>query len=158
MVEMFGMTLPEAGRGITGFLLGTAAGIFVGGFAADRTDRHDRIAIVGMTTATIFIMFVAMNNLSTSMVLALLVLAGAASGITTPSRDMLVRAATPRGASGRVFGFVYSGLDLGACLVPLVLGWALDLGHPEVIFYAAAGFFCISIFTVMQVRRQVVTA
>ena len=158
MVEMFGMTLPEAGRGITGFLLGTAAGIFVGGFAADRTDRHDRIAIVGMTTATIFIMFVAMNNLSTSMVLALLVLAGAASGITTPSRDMLVRAATPRGASGRVFGFVYSGLDLGSCLVPLVLGWALDLGHPEVIFYAAAGFFCISIFTVMQVRRQVVAA
>ena len=111
-----------------------------------------------MTTAVIFILFVAVNDLSASMVLVLLVFAGAASGITTPSRDMLVRAATPRGASGRVFGFVYSGLDLGSCLVPLVLGWTLDHGHPEVIFYSAAGFFCITIFTVMQVRRQVVTA
>ena len=104
-----------------------------------------------------FIIFIAINDLSISMVLILLVFAGAASGITTPSRDMLVRAATPQGASGRVFGFVYSGLDLGSCLAPLILGWTLDLGHPEVIFYSAAGLLCITIFTVIQVRRQVIT-
>ncbi|MBT7758347.1 MAG: MFS transporter, partial [Rhodospirillaceae bacterium] len=45
MVDLFGLTLNEASRGVTGFLLGTAAGIFIGGIAADRTDRHDRIAI-----------------------------------------------------------------------------------------------------------------
>ena len=88
----------------------------------------------------------------------LLILAGAASGITTPSRDMLVRAATPKGASGRVFGFVYSGLDLGSSLVPLALGWAFDQGRPETVFYAAAAFLAITVFTVIQVRRQVVTA
>jgi len=157
MVAMFDMTLAEAGHCITGFLLGTAAGIFVGGFAADRTNRHDLIAILGMITAAFFIMFIAINDLSIGMVMALLILAGAASGITTPSRDMLVRAATPRGASGRVFGFVYSGLDLGSCLAPLILGWTLDLGQPEVIFYSAAGLLCITIFTVLQVRRQVIT-
>ena len=91
-------------------------------------------------------------------VLTLLVFAGAASGITTPSRDMLVRAATPRGASGRIFGFVYSGLDLGSALIPLALGWALDQGRPDAVFYSVAGFLTISVLTVIQVRRQVAAA
>jgi len=81
-----------------------------------------------------------------------------ASGVTTPSRDMLVRAAAPKGASGRVFGFVYSGLDLGSALIPLALGFALDQGRPETVFYAAAGFMAVTALTVVQVRRQVVTA
>ena len=121
MVDMFGLTLAEAGRGVAGFLLGTAGGIFIGGIAADRTDRHDRIAIAGMTTAALFMLYIATNDLPVTTVLTLNLLAGAASGITTPSRDMLVRAATPKGASGRVFGFVYSGLDLGSALIPLAL-------------------------------------
>ena len=158
MVDLFGLSLDEASRGVTGFLLGTAAGIFIGGIAADRTDRHDRIAIAGMITAALFMLYVATNDLSPTMVLIMLVAAGMASGTTTPSRDMLVRAATPKGASGRVFGFVYSGLDLGSALIPLALGWALDQGHPEAVFYAASAFLAITILTVVQVRRQVVAA
>lgn len=159
MVDMFSMTLSEASRCITGFLLGTAGGIFIGGIAADRTDRHDRIAIIGMITSALFILYVAMTpGLASAMVLGLLVAGGVASGVTTPSRDMLVRAAAPKGASGRVFGFVYSGLDLGSALIPLVLGWALDQGHPEAVFYATGGFLAITALTVVQVRRQVVTA
>jgi MFS transporter, FSR family, fosmidomycin resistance protein len=158
MVDLFGLTLNEASRGVTGFLLGTAAGIFIGGIAADRTDRHDRIAIAGMTTAALFMLFIALNDMGPTMVLVMLVAAGMASGTTTPSRDMLVRAATPKGASGRVFGFVYSGLDLGSSLIPLALGWALDQGRPEAVFYAASAFLAVTIFTVIQVRRQVVAA
>ena len=158
MVDLFGLSLIEASRAVTGFLLATAAGIFIGGILADRTERHDRIAIAGMTTAGLFMLYVAINDLGPTMVLTMLVLAGVASGTTTPSRDMLVRAAAPKGASGRVFGFVYSGLDLGSSLVPLALGWALDLGHPEAVFYAVAGFLALTIFTVVQVRRQVVAA
>jgi MFS family permease len=158
MVDMFGLTLAEAGRGVAGFLLGTAGGIFIGGIAADRTDRHDRIAIAGMTTAALFMLYIATNDLPVTTVLTLMVLAGAASGITTPSRDMLVRAATPKGASGRVFGFVYSGLDLGSALIPLALGWALDQGRPDAVFYSVAIFLAITVLTVIQVRRQVVAA
>jgi MFS family permease len=158
MIDLFGLSLAEAGRAVTGFLLGTAGGIFIGGIAADRTDRHDRIAIAGMITAALFMLYIATSDLEPAAVMTLLVLAGAASGITTPSRDMLVRAATPKGASGRVFGFVYSGLDLGSSLVPLALGWAFDQGRPETVFYAAAAFLGITVFTVLQVRRQVVTA
>ena len=159
MVDMFGLTLAEASRSVTGFLLGTAGGIFIGGILADRTDRHDRIAISGMITSSLFIFYIAMTSgLAPAMVLGLLVAAGVASGVTTPSRDMLVRAAAPKGASGRVFGFVYSGLDLGSALIPLALGLALDQGRPETVFYAAAGFMAVTALTVVQVRRQVVTA
>ncbi|MDA1099062.1 MAG: MFS transporter [Proteobacteria bacterium] len=158
LVDLFGLSLAEASRSVTGFLLGTAGGIFIGGIAADRTDRHDRIAITGMTTAALFMLYIATNDLSPAMLLVMLVAAGMASGITTPSRDMLVRAATPKGASGRVFGFVYSGLDLGSSLIPLALGWALDQGHPEAVFYAVSGFLAVTILTVVQVRRQVVAA
>jgi MFS family permease len=159
MVDMFGLTLAEASRSVTGFLLGTAGGIFIGGILADRTDRHDRIAISGMITSSLFIFYIAMTSgLAPAMVLGLLVAAGVASGVTTPSRDMLVRAAAPKGSSGRVFGFVYSGLDLGSALIPLALGFALDQGRPETVFYAAAGFMAVTALTVVQVRRQVVTA
>ena len=158
MVDLYGMTLAEAGRAVTGFLLGTAGGIFFGGIAADRTNRHDRIAIAGMITSSLFVLFIVMNNFSAVMILTLFVCAGIASGVTTPSRDMLVRAATPKGASGRVFGFVYSGLDLGSAAIPVALGVALDQGHPEVVFYSVAGFLAITALTVLQVRRQVVTA
>ena len=159
MVDMFGLTLAEASRSVTGFLLGTAGGILIGGILADRTDRHDRIAISGMITSSLFIFYIAMTSgLAPAMVLGLLVAAGVASGVTTPSRDMLVRAAAPKGASGRDFGFVYSGLDLGSALIPLALGFALDQGRPETVFYAAAGFMAVTALTVVQVRRQVVTA
>jgi MFS transporter, FSR family, fosmidomycin resistance protein len=62
------------------------------------------------------------------------VLLGALTGVTVPSRDMLVRGATPPGATGKVFGFVYSGLDLGSVLAPLAIGAMLDGGTPRAAF------------------------
>ena len=50
-----------------------------------------------------------------------------------PSRDLLVRrAATAQfGATayGRVYGFVYSGLDVGLATAPLIFGPMLDAGR-----------------------------
>jgi MFS family permease len=66
--------------------------------------------------------------------------------MTIPSRDMLVRAATPQGSEGRVFGFVYSGLDLGALIAPPVIGYMLDHGahHAPFIFIAATLFVTLA--------------
>ena len=83
---------------------------------------------------------------------------GFALGATGPSRDMIVRGATPRGASGRVYGFVYSGLDLGSSLTPLLFGWLLDRGEPRMVFVASAGFMLLTIATVIQIRRQAAPA
>jgi Major Facilitator Superfamily. len=81
-------------------------------------------------------------------------IAGFALGMTSPSRDMLVRQATPRGASGKVYGFVYSGLDLGSSLTPLLFGWLLDRGEPRAVFVVSAVFMLLTITTVVQVRRH----
>jgi MFS family permease len=83
----------------------------------------------------------------------LLALTGLALGATGPSRDMIVRAATPKGASGRVYGFVYSGLDLGSALGPVALGAMLDHGSSRLVAATIAVFLFVAIATVVQVRH-----
>src|SRR3990170_2537073 len=84
--------------------------------------------------------------------------AGFSMGLTAPSRDMLIRGVTPTGASGKVFGFVYSGLDLGSSTTPIVFGWLLDRGGPRPVFVAAAALMAATAATVVQLRRPRVVA
>ena len=65
-------------------------------------------------------------------------LIGCALGATGPSRDLIVRGATPKGAAGRVYGFVYSGLDLGGIIGPVAFGLLLDHGLAREVFFAVA--------------------
>ena len=71
---------------------------------------------------------------------------------TQPSRDILVRAATPPGATGKVYGFVYSGLDLGGSLSPLLFGWMLDRHMPQWVFALASLFMLVTVATVLTLR------
>jgi len=89
-----------------------------------------------------------------SWAIALFALTGFALGATGPSRDMIVRAATPPGASGRVYGFVYSGLDLGATIGPVVVGALIDHDLPRLAFGVVALCLFLAIGTVLQVRRS----
>lgn len=45
---------------------------------------------------------------------AAMTLAGSGTGLAGPSRDMLIKRAAPPGATGRVYGTVYSGLRAAA--------------------------------------------
>jgi MFS family permease len=163
-VQTFGVTglmrvyetpMALATAALTAFLLGGAAGILAGGLLADRTQRHDVVAVSGLVVAAAFMVLLATGALAPSMLPVILALAGFCHGATAPSRDMLVRAATPPGASGKVFGFVYSGLDLGSCLTPLAFGWLLDHGDPRLLFLAVGVLMLCTIATVVQVRRSV---
>jgi MFS family permease len=84
--------------------------------------------------------------------LPVFVVIGFAMGSTGPSRDLIVRNATPKGAAGRVYGFVYSGLDLGGIIGPVLFGFMLDHGHPQAMLLAVATCYLIAIGTVIQVR------
>ena len=75
--------------------------------------------------------------------------------MTTPSRDMMVRKVTPPGASGRIFGFVYSGLDIGSAVMPLTLGIILDYAEADLMFYAIALMFAFTALTVRFVSTQI---
>jgi FSR family fosmidomycin resistance protein-like MFS transporter len=154
LVAIYEAPLGMATGALTAFLLGSAAGILGGGFLADRTSRHDVIAGCGLLLGAVASLVIASAAPPLALLPVAMALAGFCLGATTPSRDMLVRAATPPGASGKVYGFVYSGLDLGSSLTPLLFGWLLDRGEPRMVFVASAGFMLLTIATVVQVRRH----
>ena len=70
--------------------------------------------------------------------------AGFLSGMISPSRDMLVRAASPPGAFGRVFGIVTTGFNIGGIFGPLLGGWIMDNNMPRWVFYASVIFMVLT--------------
>ena len=138
---------------VTAYLLGGTAGIIIGGFLAVRTARHDRVAATGLFVGALLLAFVAANAVPLAFIAPLFVVVGLFVGATGPSRDLIVRNATPKGAAGRVYGFVYSGLDLGSMLGPVWFGIMLDHGLAREVFVAIGVLFIVAIGTVVQVRR-----
>jgi predicted MFS family arabinose efflux permease len=153
----FGVAMPLALSTVTAYVLGGAAGILAGGFLAARTARHDRVAIAGLASAAVLTLVVAAGPPGT-MFVPLLAVIGFAVGATGPSRDMIVRNATPQGASGRVYGFVYSGLDIGGTLGPVLFGVMLDHALSQQVFVAIAVLYVVAIATVAEARRRTRTA
>jgi MFS transporter, FSR family, fosmidomycin resistance protein len=153
LVALHGIELRAATAVLTAFLLGASAGVLAGGIAADRGRRHDLIVTAGLFIAGVLILLIALVDWGAGGTAALVAAAGFASGMTMPSRDMLVRASTPPGATGRVFGFVYSGLDLGSSLTPPVLGFLIDAGAPIAVFEVVVGALALTIGSVLVLRR-----
>ncbi len=157
MMALYDAPLRLATGALTGFLLGSAAGILGGGVLADHTRRHDVVATAGLLAAAGVAVLVASTAPGVGLLAATMTLVGFCLGLTAPSRDLLVRAAAPRDASGKVFGFVYSGVDLGSSLAPVIFGSLMDHGAPRAVFLVAAAVMVITIVTVAEVRRAGVT-
>jgi FSR family fosmidomycin resistance protein-like MFS transporter len=154
LLMIYAAPLTLATGALTAFLVGNACGLLGGGFLADRVRHHTAVAVAGVLGAALLVMVMASGALSLSLIAVMMAATGLAIGITSPSRDMIVRAATPRGSSGKVFGFVYSGLDLGSLVAPPVYGWFLDHEAPRGMFVVVAAIMVVMIFTVVQVRRR----
>jgi len=150
-----GLAVPlvVATSAVTAYLLGGTAGIVIGGFLAVRTERHDRVAATGLLVGASLLPLVAANLVPLPWLVPLFVVVGLFIGATGPSRDLIVRNATPKGAAGRVYGFVYSGLDLGSMLGPVLFGVMLDHGLARQTFIVIGVLFVVAIGTVVQVRR-----
>ena len=146
--------LVSASAALTGFLFGGIVGIVAGGFAAAHSSRHNLVAAVGMLTAATLTLVLASGALPLSLLTGTMALIGFFMFSTQPSRDILVRAATPPGATGKVYGFVYSGLDLGSSLSPLLFGWMLDQHLSQGVFAAAASFMLLAVATVVTLRPR----
>jgi MFS transporter, FSR family, fosmidomycin resistance protein len=149
MIEQFNVAATAASGALTAYLVSAAIGILAGGFVAARVTRHDLIAAGGMAVSALAVLCIATGSVPTAALAWTLALAGFASGMVAPSRDLIVRASTPPGAAGRVFGFVYSGLDVGSLATPVFYGWMLDHGLPSGVFYTAAGFTGLAMLTVL---------
>jgi predicted MFS family arabinose efflux permease len=112
--------------------------MLVGGFLVARAERLERVIGACLFGAASLLILVATGLPHGVMAAVLAALAGFGTGLAGPSRDMLIRRAAPPGATGRVYGTVYSGLDLGFALGAPTFGVLLDRGEPAGVFYGAA--------------------
>jgi MFS family permease len=154
LVDFYGVSLPTAASALTAYLVGSAMGILLGGQMADRTSHHVRVAVGGLAICSLLIGVVALGVLPFTGVMLTVFLAGLAQGCTSPSRDILVKRATPPGATGKVFGFVYSGLDAGSTAAPLLFGALLDRHAVQAIFLCIGLLYALAIFSVITVSRH----
>ena len=151
---VYGVDLALAGSALTTYLAAGAVGTIVGGIAADRV--RDPGMIVAVTFAITALIFVAMGGLELPFwaMFTGFALTGFAMGIAMPSRDLIVKRATPAGATGRVFGFVYSGLDIGGTITPVLFGTFMDLGRPHWLYHTVALLIFAAICSVLVVRQR----
>jgi MFS family permease len=156
LVGGFDVSLPDANRALTVFLFSTAFGVLAGGVLADMTKRHGSLAGIAFALAACLAMVVASVPLSPLMLALVLGATGFLAGVVAPSRDMLVRAASPAGAEGRTFGIVSTGFNLGGVVGPILFGFMLDQGWYTSLFWAAAAFMGITtLIVLLQEQRRV---
>ena len=150
MTVQYGVSAALASAALTSYMVGSAAGILAGGFIAARTARHDLVAVLGLAVSASTILLVALGAVPGAALPAMLALCGFFVGSTGPSRDMIVRASTPPGSTGRVYGFVYSGLDVGSLSTPVLYGWLMDHNLPQGVFFVVAGLTALAMVTVLR--------
>ena len=149
-MALYGVSATLASAALTSYLLGGAAGILAGGFVAARTSRHDLVAVCGMAVSACLMFVLASAWLPAALLPLFFALIGFAGGLTNPSRDLIVRATTPPGSTGKVYGFVYSGLDVGSMVTPVLFGWLLDNGRASAVFYSVVIALVLTIATVLN--------
>jgi predicted MFS family arabinose efflux permease len=151
--SIYGISAATATGALTLYLLAGACGMFTGGFVAAASSRHERIAMGALLGCALLLLLLASGVAPDLMILPLLGIAGFLMGILQPSRDMLVRKAAPVKSSGRVFGLVYSGIDVGAAMGPAILGFLLDHQQPGAAIAIAACSILVGVMIAAAISR-----
>ena len=140
------------------YMVASAGGMVIGGFLAADPSRCEKIVVVGFGVAAVFALTIGFAPLAPMAVPALFALMGVATGMAGPSRDLIVKRAAPEGATGRVYGVVYSGLDIGQAFAPLVFGPLMDMHRPGDVWLGIAIAQALLITTAFNVHRARRTA
>jgi MFS family permease len=146
--ELHGTPAAIANTALTGLLAMSAVGVLVGGVLTGWTSRFGVVTSIGLLCTAIVCVLVGMIDFPALILIVLCSSVGFFNGLTMPSRDMIVRSATPPGAYGRVFGFVTTGFHLAGIVSPIIFGQMLDRGYPREIFFFMACCALLSIATV----------
>ena len=153
---LYGLSLTTAALALSTYLVGSAAGIILGGFLAQKGE-HDRLIAAALGVAALLAVLLAAGVMPAAGILPLMAGIGFCTGIAGPSRDLLVRrAATARfgkAAFGRIYGFVYSGLDLGLASAPLIFGGLMDARHFGEVLVGIALLQSLAIVTALRVGK-----
>jgi FSR family fosmidomycin resistance protein-like MFS transporter len=151
--QLHDVPLHLAAACLTVYMVCSAAGMVAGGFMATDPARCERIVGIGFGIAAALALTLALGQLPPLVVPVIFGAMGFAAGIAGPSRDLLVKRSTPEGATGRVYGVVYSGLDIGQALTPLLFGRLMD-GHAyQGVLIGLAVLQLVLIASAFNVRR-----
>lgn len=154
LVKLYGMSLAMATSAFTAYMLASAAGMMLGGFLGAGRKNHDRTIAAAFALAAVLALLLGLALVPRWGALVLMALVGFFSGIAGPSRDLMIRAAAPKNATGRVYGVVYSGLDSGLSVGPLLFGLMMDAGKPQFVFAGIAFFLLLAIATATGVGSR----
>lgn len=154
LVQGFDVTLPAANLALTVFLFASAFGVLAGGVLADRTSRHGYVAAGAFALAALIVVLIIQVALPPVALTIALGATGFLTGMVAPSRDMLVRAASPAGAEGKTFGIVSTGFNLGGVIGPILFGLLLDRGLATGVLWAAVGFMLTTTAVVLLQERH----
>lgn len=154
--QLHDVPLPLVAMCLTVYMLSSACGMVLGGFLAANAARCERIVGTAFGIAASAALLLALGDYPVWVVPVLFGIMGFASGMSGPSRDLLVKASTPDNASGRVYGVVYGGLDIGQAVTPLVFGVLMDHGQYRSVWLGLVvlqGVLVACAFNVKKVRR-----
>jgi MFS transporter, FSR family, fosmidomycin resistance protein len=149
--QLYAIPVTTGNFSITLMALGSAAGMIVGGIMAAKLKMPDRIVGTCLFACAVIGLLIGAEWVAAALVPGLFFMIGCGLGIAAPSRDMMIRSATPQGVSGSVYGIVYSGIDLGAAVGPLLFGILLDAGKPNALFLGVAFLQLLLILTAVKV-------
>ncbi len=155
---VYGLTLTTGALALSTYLTAGAAGIVLGGFLAQK-QAQDLLIALALGFAALLAILLASGWPPAWSILPLMAGIGFCTGVAGPSRDLLVRrAATARfgkAAYGRVYGFVYSGLDLGLATAPLIFGGLMDARRFGEVLIGVAILQTLAIFSALRVGQTI---
>jgi len=139
---------------LTLLALGSAAGVLLGGYLTAKLHTPEKIVSSCLSLTVVLSLLLATGLMSIDLIPIIFFVMGFGYGVVAPSRDLLVKQATPKGVAGRVYGIVYSGIDLGAAVGPFIFGFFMDAGLPVALFIGVALFQLMVIPTVYKVSAS----
>jgi FSR family fosmidomycin resistance protein-like MFS transporter len=140
---------------ITLLALGSAGGVLFGGYLAAKLKAPERIVTSCLSVTIVMCLLLGTGFIPVGLIPILFFGLGFGYGVVAPSRDLLVKTVTPKGVAGRVYGIVYSGIDLGAAVGPFIFGFFMDAGLPNALFLGIVAFQLMIIPTVFKVSAGI---
>lgn len=147
----YGLNVTTAALVITVYMIASALGMIAGGWLVMRRQRLERNITLALTLSVIAAILIGFEIVPGIYAFGLMAIMGFGSGLSGPSRDMMIRAVTPLGTTGRVYGVVYSGLDIGLAIGPFAFGKMLDHGFYSEVFFGVAACLFGAVLTAWRV-------
>ncbi len=147
-----GLTLETASSALTFYMVGMMSGVLLGGWVADRTERHLGFVVALTIAGAGLLLWVDLVSMTQLLTIGVLFVGGLMIGASRTPRDVMLKNAAPPGQIGKVFGFVSAGLSLGSAIMPVPYGMLIDAGRPDLVLVLVAGLWLLSLLFVGSAR------